>query len=130
MAAIQGRGGKVLQGANTLAFVENWELGISDEALETSALGSTARTYVGRGLPTNTGSCSFRALDNSDTGTAAIRAAALANGTTIALKLYESATKYWDCATVIITGFSQSVSVDGLVTGSFQFTVSGAPAYT
>jgi hypothetical protein len=130
MAAIAGKGGKVLQGANTLAFVESWELGISDEALESTGLGATARTYIGRGLPVNTGSITWRALDNSGTGEAALRAAALANGTSVALKLYESATKYWDCATCIVTGFSQSVNVDGLVTGSLQFTVSGAPAYT
>ena len=128
MAAIAGKGGKVMQGASTLAFVESWEMSVSDEALETTGLGATARSYVGRGLPTNTGTLTYRALDNSDTGTAAIRAAALA-GTELALDLYESATKYWDCQ-VFVTTFSQSTSVDGLVTGSFGFTINGAPAYT
>ena len=128
MAAIAGKGGKVMQGAAAVAFVESWDLGISDEALQTTGLGATARTYIGRGLPENTGSLTWRALDNSDTASAAIRAAALA-GTELALDLYESATKYWDCQ-VIVTSFSQSVTVDGLVTGSFNFTVTGAPVYT
>jgi len=130
MAAIAGKGGKVMQAGNTLAFIESWELGISDEALETTGLGAAARTYIGRGLPENTGTVNFRALDNSEAGIAAIRAAALNNSTAVALKLYESASKYWDCATAIITSYNQSTTVDGLVTGSFAFTVSGAPAYT
>lgn len=130
MAAIAGRGGKVMQGANTLVYVESWELSVSDEAIETTGLGATSRSYIGRGLPENTGTVNWRALDNSATGEAALRAAALDNSTTVALKLYESATKYWNCATCIITSFSQSTSIDGAVTGSFGFTVSGAPAYT
>ena len=128
MAAIAGKGGKVMQGSAAVAFVESWELNISDEALETTGLGATTRSYIGRGLPENTGSLTFRALDNADTATAAIRAAALA-GTELALDLYESASKYWDCQ-VIITSFSQSVSIDGVVGGSFSFTVTGAPTYT
>lgn len=128
MAAIAGKGGSVKQGANALAMVESWEMSISDEALETTGLGASARTYIGRGLPQNTGTVNYRALDNSDTGTAAIRAAALA-GTELALDLYESATKYWDCQ-VIITSFGQQTNVDGLVAGSFGFTITGAPAYT
>jgi hypothetical protein len=128
MAAIAGKGGSVKQGASALAFVESWEMSIANEALESTGLGATSRSYVGLGLPTNTGTVNFRALDNSDTGTAAVRAAALA-GTELALDLYESSTKYWDCQ-VIITAFSQSTGVDGLVTGSFGFTITGTPTYT
>lgn len=130
MAAIAGKGGKVMQGANTLVFVKSWTLAIKDDALESTGLGATARTYIGRGLPENTGSVEWQALDNSGTGEALVRASALDNSTTVALKLYESATKYWNCATVIITDFSQDVEVDGIVSGSFSFTVSGAPVYT
>ena len=128
MAAIAGKGGSVKQGSSVLAFVESWEMSIANEALESTGLGATSRSYVGLGLPTNTGTVNFRALDNSDTGTAAVRAAALA-GTELALDLYDSPTKYWDCQ-VIITDFSQSTSVDGLVAGSFGFTITGTPAYT
>ena len=127
MAAIAGKGGSVKQGSSVLAFVESWEMSIANEALESTGLGATSRSYVGLGLPTNTGTVNFRALDNSDTGTVAVRAAALA-GTELALDLYESSTKYWDCQ-VIITDFSQSTSVDGLVAGSFGFTITGTPEY-
>lgn len=129
MAAITGKSGKVMQGENTLVFVESWELSVSDEALETTGLGATNRTYVGLGLPERTGTVTWKALDNSGTGEAAVRAAALA-GTSVALKLYESATKYWDIATAYITSFSQSTPIDGTVAGSFAFTVSGVLAYT
>ncbi len=130
MAAIQGKGGSVKSGSDAVAFVESWELGLSDEALETTGLGATARAYVGRGLPAGTFSLTWRALDNSDTATAALRAAMLDNATnTITLSLYESSTKYWSC-TGIVTGFTQNTPVDGLVTGSCQGTCSGAITYT
>jgi hypothetical protein len=129
MAAIAGRGGKVMQGANTLAFVKSWSLDIKDEALETTSLGATARSYIGRGMPENSCKIEFNALDNSGTGEAVLRAAALA-GTSVALSLYESSTKYWAISSAFITGFSQSVDVEGLVTGSIDFTIAAAPVYT
>jgi len=131
MAAIAGKGGKVMVGSDTVAFVENWTMGISNEALATHGLGATARTFIGLSLPEGTGTVQWRALDNSDTASAAIRAAALANATPITLKLYESATKYWDASEgAIITSLGQEVPVEGLVTGSFGFTLSGTIAYT
>jgi len=130
MSAIAGRGGSVVQGANVLTFVESWELSISDETLETTGLGATGKTFIGRGLPENSGTINWRALDNSGTGEAALRAAAQANGTSVTLNLYESGTKYWACTTCYVKSFSQQVGVDGLVSGSLGFVVSGNPTYT
>lgn len=127
MAACSGSGGKVMVSSDTVAFVESWDLDISDEALETTGLGASARTFIGRGLPALGGSLTFRALDNSDTATAALRAAVLA-GTSVALKLYESATKYWG-GDAIVTGYKQTTNVDGLVTGSIDFQCTGSWSY-
>lgn len=131
MAAIQGKGGKIMVSSDTVAFVENWTLGISNEALQTTGLGATARTFIGQDLPEGTGTAQWRALDNSDTASAAIRAAALSNASPITLLLYESATKYWSGSEgAIITSLGQETPVEGLVTGSFGFTLSGTITYT
>lgn len=128
MAALAGKGGKVMVASDPVAFVESWDFSIDDEALETTGLAAAARTYIGRGLPTISGTITFRALDNSDTATAALRAAALDNSTAIALKLYESATKYWG-GNGVITNMGETDVVDGLVTGSFSFQGTGAWSY-
>lgn len=129
MAAIAGKGGKVVIGSDTVAFVENWTLNIGDEALETTGLGASARTYIGRALYEATADLTWRALDNSDTATAAIRAAALTNSGSVTLKLYQDGTKYWT-GTAFLTSFSQDTSVDGLVGGSCSATYSGGVTYT
>ena len=129
MAAKTGKSGKVMEGAATLANVESWDLNIDDDALETTGMGSTARVFIGRGLPVIKGSVKFRAIDNVDAGTAAIMAKILDNSTSIALKLYEDGTKYWSGG-AIITGYPQSSNVDGLVVGSFSFTGTGAWTYS
>lgn len=128
MAATSGKSGKVMVSTNTVAFVESWDLDISDEALETTGLGGSARSYIGRGLPALSGSLSFRALDNSDTATAALRAAML-GGSSVSLKLYDSASTYWS-GSALITGYKETANVDGLVTGSIDFVCTGTWSYT
>lgn len=130
MSAKAGRGGKVMVGANTVAFVETWTADISDELYDTSGLGSTSRTYVPQVLPAEGWTINWRALDNSDTATAAIRGAILA-GTGLTLLLYEDSTKYWTSAAsgAFVSNFSQSVGVDGLVTGSCSGQFSGGVTY-
>ena len=132
MAAIQGRGGKVMVGADTAAFVEEWTLNIEDEVLDTTGLGSTTRTYIGRGLPDTSWSINFKALDLSDTATAAFLTAAQANASGITLLLYTSATKYFTSAasSAFVTSLSCTTHVDNSVTGSASGKVSGAMTYT
>ena len=129
MAALSGKGGTVYSGASKLAFVEEWTTDISDEALETTGLGDTTRSYIGRGLPERTFSFTWRALDMTDTGSlAAYTQAATNSGTVLTLHLYTTGTTGWS-GNGIVTAFSASTNVDGLLTGSCSGTVTGAWTY-
>ena len=81
MAALAGKGGKVMSGASTVAFVESWEICVEDEALETTGLGANSKSYIGRGLPGTTANITWRAVDQSDTGTLTFLTAAQPNAT-------------------------------------------------
>ena len=131
MAAICGRGGKVIAGTKTCAHIGEWTMSIPGvEPEDITSLGATAKAFLACTLPgPATGTCTWKALDNADEGAAAVRAAVLA-GTSIALDLYESATKFWDGADAYITNFSQTVGVDGPVGGSFDFQFATIPTYT
>jgi hypothetical protein len=109
--------------------VESWELSISDEVFEATGLGATARAKVPHGLPENSWSITWKALDMSDASTLAFLTAIQA-GSSMKLNLYQDGTKYWKMATAYITGFTTGAAVDGLVTGSAQGTCDGNPAYT
>lgn len=130
MAAICGKGGKVMVSSDTVAYVENWELTINGAELsDITALGASAKSYLSCGLPSATGRISWKALDNSDTATAALRTAILA-GSSVAIKLYETSAKYYDITSAYLSDLSQTVSVDGPVTGSCSFTCAAMPEYT
>jgi hypothetical protein len=107
-------------------------MNIADEFLNTTGLAATAATGIGRGLPATTFDITWRAMDQSDTGTAAALTAAQANATGITLLLYVSATKYYTSAasSAFITSLTTGATVDGLVTGSASGAVSGAMTYT
>lgn len=130
MAAICGKSGKVVVGSDTVAYVESWDMSIPGiELSELTALGAAAKSFLACGLPgPATGTLTFRALDNSDTATAALRGALLA-GTSVTLNLYESSDKYWTAA-AYVTDFSQNVGVDGPVSGSMGFQYAVIPTYT
>jgi hypothetical protein len=129
MAAIKGVAGKVMVSSDAVAFVDSWSLNLDNPALETTGLGATARAYIGQGLPAGTGTLTYKALDNADTATAALRTAFLA-GNIVTMTLYESASKYWGATGAIITSLTQDVAVEGAVTGSMNFTLTGAISYT
>jgi hypothetical protein len=132
MAALAGRGGKVMIGAAAVAFVESWTMDIADEFLNTTGLGAATATGIGRGLPATTFAINWKAMDQSDTATGAILTAAQANATGVTLLLYVDGTKYYTSAasSAFITGLSTGATVDGLVTGSASGAVSGKMTYT
>lgn len=129
MAAIAGKGGAVKIDTTAAAYVESWELSISDEVYDATGLGATARAKVAHGLPENSWSITWKAMDMSDASTLAFLTAIQA-GTSMKLNLYESSTKYWKMATAYVTGFTTGATVDGLVTGTAEGTCDGNPAYT
>ena len=126
MAATAGKGGKVSIGVNDLAFVESWEMSYEGEMLETTGLGTDARTYIA-GLTGATASVTLRAYDHTDTATAALWTA-VSGGTSVTADLYLNATKYYS-GTAFVSSWSPSTSVDGLVTASAELQFSGAVTY-
>jgi hypothetical protein len=129
MATKIGRAGAVKIGATAVANVDSWDLTFDDKVVDITGLAATTRSSIGVGLPEIKGSVKFTALDNADAATILVKAG-LSGGTTVALNLYEDGTKYWAMATAWITNFKVSTSVGGAVTGSFDFTCSGACTYT
>lgn len=132
MAALAGRAGSIDVSGSKCTFVGSWEASIEDEALETTGLGATTYTGIGRGLPKTSFTINFNALDLSDTPTLALLTAAQANATGLTCKFYVSGTKYYasPATSCFITGLSTSTDVQGLVTGSVSGVVSGALTYT
>lgn len=129
MAALSGKGGTVYSGTDKVAFVEEWTTEIADEALETTGLGDTVRSYIGRGLPTRNFSFTFRGLDMADTGSLAFYTQAATNsGAAITLHFYTTGTTGWS-GNGIVTSFSASAGIDGLVSGSCSGVISGAWTY-
>jgi hypothetical protein len=130
MAALAGKGGKVMSGSDTLAFVESWDLTVDDEALETTGLGATYKSYIGRSMYGASFSINWRAWDASDAGSLAFQTQILANaGTAITLKLYTNGANYYS-GSGIITSFNVSTTVDGLVTGTASGVINGALSYS
>jgi hypothetical protein len=129
MAALAGKGGKVMSGSDTLAFVESYDLTVDDEALETTGLGATYKSYIGRSMYGASFNINWRAWDAGDAGSLAFQTQILANaGTGITLKLYTDGTHYYS-GTGIVTSLGVSTTVDGLVTGTASGVISGALAY-
>jgi hypothetical protein len=132
MAAIAGKSGKVMVGAATVAFVNDWSANISDALLETTGLGAaTGKTYIANGLPDNGFSINWKATDLGDAGTLTFLTNIQA-GTGCTLLLYTSATKYFTSAasSAFIESFDIGASVDGLVAGSASGKASGGFTYT
>jgi len=111
-----------------VANVGDWSISFDDAVVDITGLGATVRTSLGVGLPTITGSVNFVALDNVDASTVLVKAG-LSAGTSVDLRLYEDSSKYWYMPTCWITNFSSATSVDGVVSGAFSFTASGAVTY-
>jgi hypothetical protein len=119
MAVHKGSEGYVKVGANTVAEVRDWSISESADTIETSSMGDSARTYVA-GLTSATGSIAVHYDDTDTTGQGAMSV-----GSSISLELYVDADTYASM-TAIITEAGVSSSFDGIVEGSFSFTVDGA----
>lgn len=132
MAAISGKGGKVMLGSVTVANIKEWSLsGFTMGTLETTAFGTTIKTFIedGTGDP---GTVSFSGnYDPADTtGQAAIDALCVAGTTSTNLYLYANTSTFWRVGTGgnIITTKGKAVTMprSGLGSVSFDGKVSGA----
>jgi hypothetical protein len=126
MATHTGSEGTIKIGANTLGELRSFSLETTGATIETSNMGTTARTYKA-GLTSWTGTASLF-WDELDTAQNACTV-----GSEITIAVYpEGATagdKYYT-GTAIITGKSVSASFDGLVESEISFQGTGTLSFS
>ena len=123
MANHTGQSGLVKLGTDSVGSVTGFSLDTTGDVIESSNLGSTARTYMaGRTSFTASVDANFDEGDSSGQ-------LALTVGSTVALKLYpegaDSGDYYWS-GSAIVTGESHSVTMDDLIKSSMTLQGSGA----
>lgn len=127
MANHKGSEGYVKVGANTIAETRDWTLTISSDTVEDSVIGDSARTYKPT-LTSATGSFSVYWDETDTTGQGACAA-----GSEVTLNIYPEGADTGDTyytMSAIITEESVSASFDGMVEGSYSFSVNGAVTQT
>ncbi len=141
MAAIRGNNGVLSIGAQIVTSLTSYTLDTTQDTAETSAMGSTGRTYV-KTMHGYSGSADFifEGPDASAQQTLITELEfATDNAETAAMLLFPDS----DAGTavgasgstqiagnIIITGYSITASFDGVVTGSLTFQGTGTLAYT
>jgi predicted secreted protein len=126
MATHTGSEGLIKVGTDTVGELRSFSLETTADTIESSNMGTTARTYKA-GLTAWSGTASLF-WDELDAGQLA-----LALGTEIVIKVYpEGATtgdKYYT-GSAIVTAKSVSASFDGLVESSISFQGTGALSFS
>lgn len=125
MAAVAGKGGKVMISSDTVASVKNWSLDIGADMLNVESLGDSWKEVI-VGLKEWSASVEVD-WDMSDTAQVAIQNALIA-GTSVSLKLYTNSTNYYS-GTAYISGASIETPVDDLVSASLELAGSGTLSY-
>ena len=123
MATHKGSEGTVKVGSNAVAEIRSYSLEESADTLETSSMGSTARTYKSS-LTSFSGSIDVF-WDETDTS----GQGALTIGSEVTLNVYpegDTAGDVYYTGSAIVTGVSRSASFDGLVEASVSVQGTGA----
>lgn len=128
MAALSGTAGSVvyMTGGTTLVVgIGEWSLDIGADTVETTAFGDSWRTRIA-GIRQYSGNLSGRG--ESDASAATLRNAMM-GGSAIALRLYDSATTYYNVTSAFFTGVSPSITFDGRADVSYDFEGNGSLSY-
>ena len=122
MATHTGSEGTIKIGSDTLGELRSFSLETTGDTIETSNMGTTARTYKA-GLTSWNGTASLFWDENDAAQTA------LTVGSTITINVYpegnQTGDKYFT-GSAIVTAKSVSASFDGLVESAISFQGSGA----
>jgi predicted secreted protein len=139
MATLTGNNGvvKIDNAAGTpttVAAVRNFSVDITSDTIETTTMGIDVRTYLS-GLSSWSGSADIYFDPANYTGGASAIAALnptgiLVGASAITVELYLDGTSNKFAGECIITGFSVSSSMDGMVEASISFQGSGAVTFT
>lgn len=139
MATLTGNNGVVkIDNASgtptTIAAVRNFSVDITADTIETSTMGTDARTYV-KGLSSFSGSADIYFDPVNYTGGANVVAAlnptvGSVGDPALTAELYLDGSNNKFSGEIIVTGFSVSSSMDGMVEASISFQGSGAATFT
>ena len=130
MAINKGWDGEVQVGTDKVAYINNWEIAFSGDALENTAFGDTVydRSFQ-PGLRSHTISISgYREKTTGSTAQAALlnEMRSTDEPTAVTLKvLYDNDTEKGWTGSAVITGLTVGAPVDGLAPFSGNFQVSG-----
>ena len=140
MAILTGNNGVVKLDASvggavaTIAAVRNFSVELTRDTIETTTMGVDVRTYL-NGLSSWSGSADIYFDPAASTGTIATHAvlnptSGTVGQATLTFEGYLADTAGKFSGEVIITGFTVSASMDGMVEASISFQGSGACTYT
>ena len=125
MATHTGIDGVVKYDGNAIASISSWSFDQTQDAVENTALGQSARSFL-TGIIGWSGSAEAF-WDETDTAQSAIDTD-MGSPAIKTLELYSEGTTsgdtYWH-GSVIVTSVSRSASVNGMVTASFSFQGTG-----
>lgn len=117
-----------------IAAVKNYSVEIKADTIETTSMGTDARTYV-KGLSSFSGSADVYFDPANYTGGASVVAAlnptqGSVGDIPLTIELYLDGSSKKFSGEVIVTGYSVKSSMDGLVEASISFQGSGAMTFT
>ena len=134
MATLTGNDGAIIIDGDAVSAVRNFSIDITADTIETSVMNTDARTYV-KGLSSYSGSADVYFDPVNFNGNVAFNPTGGTVGeATIAGKFYidQDATNdivFW-ANSMIVTGYSVSSSMDGMVEASISFQGSGAAGFS
>ena len=123
MAVHKGSEGTVKVGSNAIAEIRSYSIEETGDTLETSTMGTVARTYV-PSLTSWSGSVDVYWDETDSTGQGALTV-----GAQVTLNVYPEgadSTDTYYTGTAIVTGVSKNASFDGLVEASISLQGTGA----
>lgn len=135
MATLVGNDGAIKIGSTDLAAVRNFSIDITADTIETSVMGQSQRTYV-QGLSTYSGSADIYFNDTEFDGAEStfnptVGTVGQAN---ISGRFYLEQDaindKVFYANSMIITGYTVTSSMDGMVEASISFQGSGSTAFS
>lgn len=134
MATLTGNDGSVIIDSTTLAAVRNWSVDVTSDTIEFTTMKDSSRQYV-KGMSSYTGSADIY-FDSNEF--AADNVFNPTNGTVgtagVAAKLYLDEDVANDVLifanSIIVTGYSVTSSMDGMVEASISFQGNGAIGYS
>ena len=133
MATIAGNDGQVTIAGNVVASTRNFSVDITADTIETSTMGVDVRTYV-KGMSSWSGSADvYFDLATNQANLLAAGSTSTVGGTPVAVKFYLDQDPTDDVVLYgngIITGYSVSSSMDGLVEATISIQGSGAVVFS